>query len=424
MKLRTLLLVFLANALAACGPAPLPATDRPASVTATPFPSPTETPSPVVPTATSLPSPTPASVIDLPDGSAYTWVPVITGLQNPVDIQNAGDARLFVIEKAGRIRILRGGQLLPTPFLDITDRVGSDGSEQGLLGLAFHPRYAGNGRFYVNYTDRRGNTVIARYTAGSDPDLADPASEKVLLRVDQPFANHNGGGLAFGPDGYLYLGLGDGGSGGDPLGNAQSLDTLLGKILRLDVDAGEPYAIPTGNPYVSGGGQPEIWAYGLRNPWRFAFDPLTGDLYIGDVGQGSWEEIDFVPAGSPGGINFGWRAYEGFHKFDPFAADPPNMWMPVTEYGHGVSPGGCSVTGGVVYRGASLPEWNGVYLYGDYCSGDIWGLLHVIDGAQEQWISTRLFDTDFTVTSFGRDAAGEVYLANYADGGIYLLKRR
>lgn len=429
MRPLTFLLVCLSVAVLACGLTPVPTPEGPVPVPATLTPTPgelppsapTETVPPLAPPSTS----TPSGITDLPDASGVTWVPVVTGLWNPVDIQHAGDGRLFVIEKSGRIRIIKDGQLLPTPFLDILDRVGSDASEQGLLGLAFHPRYAENGRFYVNYTDRSGNTVIAYFQVSSDPDLADSSSEYVLLRVEQPYRNHNGGGLAFGPDGTLYIGLGDGGSGGDPLGNGQSLNTLLGKILRLDVDSGDPYTIPSDNPYVgSGEVYPEVWAYGLRNPWRFAFDPLTGDLYIGDVGQGSWEEIDFVPAGARGGINFGWRVYEGLHKFDTFAADPSDHWLPVAEYGHGVSPGGCSVTGGVVYRGASLPGWDGVYLYGDFCSGDIWGLLRLSDGAQEQWISGQIFDTGFTITTFGVDMAGEVYLANYGDGGIYRLQRR
>ena len=266
------------------------------------------------------------------------------------------------------ILIFKGGQLLPTPFLDISLKVGSRYTEQGLLGLAFHPDYARSGFFYVNYTDENGKTVIARFhVSAADPDLADPASETDILRVDQPYNNHNGGGLAFGSDGYLYIGLGDGGSEGDPLLNGQNLRTLLGKMLRIDVDHGTSYAIPAGNPFAKVGGMPEIWAYGLRNPWRFSFDRLTGDLYIADVGQDAWEEIDFVTAGLPGGMDFGWSYYEGLH---PYKGQPPanaTFTWPISEYSHAY---GCAVTGGYVYRGTALPEWQGVYFFGDYCSGN------------------------------------------------------
>jgi len=256
----------------------------PISVAPTAPPTPSVAP-PVAAEPTLVPaSPTPAPVLSLPDASTASWVPVVSGLRQPVDLQHAGDGRLFVVEKPGVIRILRAGQLDPEPFLDLRDRVGSGGSEQGLLGLTFHPRFAETGTLFVNYTDGAGDTVIARFTASGE--RADPASATVLLRIPQPFANHNGGSMAFGPDGYLYIGTGDGGSAGDPLGNGQSLNTLLGKILRLDVDGGKPYAIPAGNPFAgSGEVYPEIWAFGLRNPWRFAFDRLTGDLYVGDVGQ-------------------------------------------------------------------------------------------------------------------------------------------
>jgi glucose/arabinose dehydrogenase len=350
---------------------------------------------------------TPSSAATFPDPNAYHWQPVVSGgLQRPVDLQPDGSGRLFVIEKSGRIRILDNGQLLDQPFLDITDRVGSSGNEQGLLGLEFHPQYAENGRFFVNYTDTNGDTVIARYQVSNDPNRADPNSEVNLLGVDQPYRNHNGGVLVFGPDGYLYAGLGDGGSAGDPQGNAQNTNTLLGSILRLDVDSAETYSVPPDNPFGN-----EIWAYGLRNPWRMSFDSHTGDLYIGDVGQGDWEEIDFLPAGSPGGANFGWDHREGAHDFE--GGGPPDMIDPIAEYSH--PEGGCSVTGGHVYRG-SMTEWNGIYLYGDYCSGIIWGLIGSDNGWQEQ----LLFDMDFTITSFGQDEAGEVYLIS-DNGGIYRL---
>ena len=259
--------------------------------------------------------------------------------------------------------------------------------------------------------------MIARFQVSSDPDRADPNSELRLLGVEQPYANHNGGGLAFGPDGYLYIALGDGGSGGDPQGRAQSLNTLLGKLLRIAVDAGEPYAIPGDNPLVTGSGLMEIWAYGLRNPWRFSFDSLTGDLYIGDVGQSNWEEVDFLPAGAPGGANFGWDYREGSHNFE---GDPPAgvaFVEPVAEYAHTE---GCSITGGVVVRDPRLPELQGVYLYGDYCTGRVWGLLRGADGA---WLSQQLFEIKANISSFGEGEDGSVYLVDL-QGSVYTLGQR
>ncbi|HEY9527726.1 MAG TPA: PQQ-dependent sugar dehydrogenase [Anaerolineales bacterium] len=404
-------LLLLVLAVAACNGVDTP-TQTPASLTPT-VASATQTTSPsTTPTVTDPSSPvpsteTPGGTGTFPNANAYAWQPLdIPGLQRPVDLQADGSGRLFVIEKVGRIRIIEGDQLLETPFLDITDRVGSDGNEQGLLGFAFHPQYADNGRFFLNYTDRRGDTVVARFQVTSDPNLADPGSETQLLGVDQPFPNHNGGVLAFGPDGYLYAGLGDGGSQGDPNGNAQNTGVLLGKILRLDVDSADPYTVPTDNPFGN-----EVWAYGFRNPWRFSFDRATGDLYIGDVGQNQWEEIDYIPAGSPGGANFGWDHREGTHEYE--GGGPDGMIDPVAEYSH--PEGGCSVTGGYVYRG-SMPEWNGIYLYGDYCTGMIWGLIKG-DGS---WQNHLLFDVDFTITSFGQDENGEVYLVSDT-GGIFRL---
>ncbi|MEJ5225614.1 MAG: PQQ-dependent sugar dehydrogenase, partial [Anaerolineales bacterium] len=356
----------------------------------------------------------------LPNPAGFTWQRIADGFNKPLDLQNAGDGsgRIFVVEQPGRIRIIQGGQVLPDPFLDIRERVGDEGFEQGLLGLAFHPRYRENGFFYVNYTDNNGNTVIARFSvSATDPNRADPSSELKLLGVQQPYRNHNGGGLAFGPDGYLYIGLGDGGSGGDPLGAGQSLNTLLGKILRIDVNQGERYAIPADNPYAgSSEVYQEIWAYGLRNPWRFSFDPVTGDLYIADVGQNKYEEVNFTPAGTPGGLNFGWDFYEASQPFEGTPGDPSQYVFPVAEYAHGP---GCSVTGGVVYRGAALPEFYGVYLYGDYCSGQVWGLLRT----GEAWQNQQLFRPDVRITAFGVDESGEVYLIDQS-GGIYQLVRR
>jgi glucose/arabinose dehydrogenase len=342
----------------------------------------------------------------------------VDGLVKPVNLAHAGDGsgRLFVIEQDGLIRIIQEGALSPVPFLDIRDRVGSQGFEQGLLGLAFHPDYSKNGFFFVNYTDFQGDTVIARFrVSDQDSNLADPSTETRLLFIQQPYPNHNGGMVAFGPDGYLYLGLGDGGSAGDPLGNGQSLASLLGKILRLDVNSGELYAWPPDNPFsLTGGGLPEIWAYGLRNPWRFAFDRLTGDLYIGDVGQNQWEEIDFLPAGNPGGANFGWNYLEGSHPYAGIIPGDLNLAAPIAEYSHQF---GCSVTGGVVYRGSLLADWQGVYLFGDYCSGRLWGLVR---DSQRIWVQAVLFEGLGSISSFGEDESGEVYLVNHA-GSIWTL---
>ena len=406
--------IFVVACLSTTPPPPTPMAASPTGSTGEPstaLPPPTDTATALPPTEPSTVSPTPAGATTFPDPGAYTWETVVSGLERPVDLKYPDDdsGRLFIIEKVGRIRILQAGNLVGSPFLDISDRVGSGRSEQGLLGLAFHPHYADNGLFFVNYTDKNGNTVIARYQATADPNVADPNSEVVLLNVDQPFQNHNGGALAFGPDGYLYAGLGDGGSGGDPFGNAQNLDTLLGKILRLDVDSADPYAIPPDNPFGD-----EIWAYGLRNPWRFSFDRLTGDLYIGDVGQNSWEEIDFVPKGTPGGMNFGWNILEGTHPYNGGPQD--GLVPPVAEYGHGQ--GRCSVTGGYVYRGA-MPEWNGVYFYGDYCAGTVWGLIHSDGG----WPNQLLYETGTSISSFGQDPAGEVYLIDYSGQILRLAPR-
>ncbi|WKZ51648.1 MAG: PQQ-dependent sugar dehydrogenase [Anaerolineales bacterium] len=383
---------------------PLPATLAPAA------------PSPATAAPETEPAPTvqPGGVTDFPNPDLYQWETVADGLERPVDIQNAGDGsgRLFIVEQPGVIRTLANGRLVAEPFLDIRDRVDDSDNEQGLLGLAFHPLFKENGVFYVNYTKRGGDTVIARFHASLDQN-ADPNSEARLLTVKQPFGNHNGGGLAFGPDGYLYIALGDGGSGGDPYGNGQSLKTLLGKILRIDVDNGDPYAIPADNPFGN-----EIFHYGLRNPWRFSFDPLTHDLWIGDVGQGEWEEIDFLPAGTPGGVNFGWNRFEGMHDYTA-GAIPENYRSPLFEYSHNE---GCSVTGGYVYRGA-MREWQGVYFYGDFCSGKVWGALRTVGAAEEISTSTVLFETGAQITSFGVDETGELYIAAM-NGSILRLARR
>ncbi len=343
-----------------------------------------------------------------PDPNHYEWQLITRGLDRPLDIQSASDdsGRLFIVEKAGIIRIYQEGELLKPPFLNIVSRVNDLDREQGLLGLAFHPAYTQNGYFYVNYIDSAGDTVISRFHA--QDNTADRNSETILLKIHQPYTNHNGGALAFGPDGHLYLGLGDGGGSGDPFGNAQNTNSLLGKILRIDVDHGSPYSIPSDNPFGN-----EVWAYGLRNPWRISFDRLSGDLWIADVGEANWEEINYLPAGSAGGVNFGWSIMEGTHGYD--GTTQLSLRWPVAEYGHAQ---GCSVTGGYVYRG-SMPEWDGIYLYGDYCTGFIWGTIVSNTRAQTE----LLFRSGQIITSFGQDQAGELYLASDS-GEVYKLVKK
>lgn len=339
----------------------------------------------------------------------------VTGLDRPVDIAHAGDAsgRLFVVEQTGRIRIVKNGAPMDTPFLDITGRTSCCG-ERGLLGVAFPPNYSQKGHFYVNYTDRSGNTVVARYRVSGDPDVADTNSEEIVLTVEQPYANHNGGQLAFGPrDGYLYIGTGDGGAAGDPENRAQDPTSLLGKMLRIDVETGNPqtYTVPTDNPYVQTPGyRDEIWALGLRNPWRFSFDSETGDLYIGDVGQNRYEEIDHQSASSAGGENYGWRIMEGTGCFETQDCDPTGLVLPVVEYEH--TGGNCSVTGGVTYRGLEYPSMAGFHFYADYCSGRIWGLKR----SGSVWQSSLLYDAPFRISAFGVDEAASLWLAKYATG--------
>lgn len=408
-------LIALMLASLACGQltTPQPATPRVDPVTEVFSPTAAASAPPPATAEISTPTATPVTAASFPDANAYQWAEVVSGLTRPVDIQNAADGskRLFIVEQAGRIRVIENGQLLDAPFLDITKQVGSSGNEQGLLGLAFSPQHQQK-VFFVNYTDKNGNTVISRFSW--DNNNANPASEKQLLHVEQPFQNHNGGSLAFGPDGYLYAGLGDGGKAGDPFGNGQNLKTLLGKILRLDVsDLNSPngYTLPADNPFGS-----EILAYGLRNPWRISFDRATGDLWIGDVGQNKWEEIDYLPFGTLGGANFGWNIREGLH---PYSSNTPLHGIPladpVAEYSHDQ---GCSVTGGSVYRGTML-EWQGIYLYADFCRGTILGLIKSGQG----WQSQVLFETGFQVSTFGVDEPGEIHLADL-NGTIYKLERR
>lgn len=344
---------------------------------------------------------------------------VATDLTQPLGLVNAGDGsgRLFVLEKGGTVRILQDGELAAEPFLDISDRVTTN-SERGLLGLAFAPNYRDSGLFYVNYTDLNGDTVVAEYQVSSDPNRADAGSEQILLTIPQPEANHNGGHLAFGPDGKLYIAIGDGGGSGDrhgDIGNGQNLGTLLGKLLRIEVGSSEGYTVPADNPFVATeGAEPEIWAYGLRNPWRFSFDRETGDLYIGDVGQNAFEEIDFQSADSAGGENYGWRVMEGFHCFDPKSGcDETGLTLPVLEYDHGE---GSSVTGGYVYRGKRLPDLVGQYIYGDFSSGRIWQAQKQGDG----WTNELLLESGLNLASFGEDEAGELYAVDIG-GGVYRL---
>lgn len=343
---------------------------------------------------------------------------VVGGLKSPVDVADPGDGsgRLFVAEQAGRIRIVDDGTLVDRPFLDITDRIAS-GGERGLLGLAFHPGFPTDPRFFVNYTDRDGNTVIASYRVSeSDPDVADPASEAVLLHVAQPFPNHNGGGTVFGPDGMLYLALGDGGSAGDPQVNGQRVDTLLAKILRIDVDHPDPgkaYGIPTDNPYVGvDGARPEIWLTGLRNPWRFRFDPVTGDLWIGDVGQARWEEIDVARAGQRG-LDFGWNIMEGFHCYKPSdGCDQSGLVLPVAEYGHDL---GCAVIGGVVFRGAAQGSLTGGYVFGDACSDNLWLMDPAGDGRREPVIAATI---GRSLSSISAADDGTVYATSFSSNEL------
>jgi glucose/arabinose dehydrogenase len=350
----------------------------------------------------------------------YQLLPVVDGLNRPLFLTHAwdGSGRLFIVEQSGAIRVIENDTLLAEPFLDLSDRISpealtADYTERGLLGLAFHPNYVENDTFFVNYTAVDGSTVLASYrVSDDDPNRADPASGTQIFTLAQPYANHNGGHLAFGPDGYLYMGLGDGGSGGDPQGNAQNLETLLGTIIRLDVDSLTGYTIPPDNPFVNhAAARPEIWAWGLRNPWRFSFDRQTGDLVIADVGQNVWEEVNFQPASSSGGENYGWNAYEGSHVYS--GQNPASeVVMPVIEYSHEA---GCSVTGGYVYRGAALPDLQGLYVFGDWCSGTIWAAM---PSGQTAWPYVVSYNSGYQINSFGEDEDGDLYLLD--NGGSVL----
>ncbi len=339
-----------------------------------------------------------------------------SGYSNPVDIENCGDNRLFIVERSGKIWICdANGNKSATPFLDISAKVYTADDEQGLLGLAFHPQYKSNGYFYVNYINKQQNTVIARYKVSfADSNKAKPSTQFNLLFINQPFSNHNGGCLKFGPDGYLYIGMGDGGSGGDPYNNAQNTKKLLGKMLRIDVDNGTPYAIPATNPFVNVVGyKAEIWALGLRNPWRFSFDHSTGDLWIGDVGQNLYEEVDYQPANDTGGENYGWRCYEANHVYNNSGCGASSIYtFPIVEIPHNPD---CAIIGGFVYRGTLYPNMTAKYFYTDNCSGII-RMIYYSGGWQNINLGTFL---QYSYSSFGEDKNQELYLASLSDGKIY-----
>ena len=340
-------------------------------------------------------------------------------LNQPLFVTHAGDGsgRIFAVEKGGTIRTIPGGDL----FFDMTEKVLSEGSEQGLLGLAFHPRFRENGYFYVNYTDQEGNNTVARYTATGNRREGDIATEQIVLSQEDPAANHNGGMLAFGPDGYLYIAFGDGGGAGDTYGNGQNNNTFLAKILRIDVNTGgdRPYSVPQDNPFVDQEGtRPEIWATGLRNPWRFSFDRESGDLYIADVGQNAWEYVYFQAADDRGGHNYGWPITEGNHCYEAEECNREGLTPPVAEYSHNV---GQSITGGYVYQGERSPALRGAYLFGDYVSGILFTLHR---NAADRWVTTEAISTGRSISSFGEDEAGELYLTDLQEGTVYRISGR
>ncbi len=434
-KIAPLLLLFWVAGCGVLGGQSTPTPMRTPAIVTVP---PTFTPTPVAesiatpmvtsavspaPTATATmpaPTPTPTPIQQqgmFPPAVALTPYARLEGQITYLAHAGDGSGRTFLVEKNGRIWVIEQGDIRPQPFLDIRDIVDSGPSERGLLSVAFDPNFAQNGEFYVNFTSKEGDgdTVVARYSA---PDLqtADPANGKEILRIDQPAANHNGGQLQFGPDGYLYIGMGDGGSAGDPWDNAENLQSLLGKLLRIKVSSEATYAIPADNPFVGRqDARLEIWAYGLRNPWRFSFDRATGDLYIADVGQNKWEEVDFQPADSQGGEHYGWDTMEGNHCFEPpEGCDTSGKVPPVWEYPH---PEGCSITGGYVYRGEAYPQLLGNYFYADFCTGVIYALRRNDQGV---WESQPVLETGLNIASFGEDEAGELYVLDLG-GSVYRL---
>lgn len=415
-------LLLLAAGCTAAAPTSAPTKDAApaASMTSTESAAPDQ-PAVVLPTVT--PKPTDAPFAFDPMQVKLSFAPLVDGLQRPLYLTHAGDGsgRLFILEKPGRIRIFDADQLQERPFLDITDRVGSSSNEQGLLGLAFAPDYETSGLFWVNYTDRSGDTTIARYRVSADPNIADPDSEFMVMKIEQPAPNHNGGMLTFGPDGYLWIGTGDGGAANDRFQNGQNPVSLLGKMLRIDVtnDLSQPYTIPPDNPWVATDWNgvdvlDEIWAVGLRNPWRFNFDRRTGDLWIADVGQNQWEEVNRTEASETGGLNYGWPIMEATHCFGGDNCNDAGLETPILEYDHD---GRCSITGGYVYRGQAYPAISGVYFYADYCSGEVWAAVPDKKGV---WRSDVLLQTNRLITSFGEDESGELYIVD-DDGGVAQL---
>jgi glucose/arabinose dehydrogenase len=350
----------------------------------------------------------------------------VSGLSSPLgfEVPDDGTNRIFIVEHGGTIQVTQAGVVLPVPFLDISSQIES-GGEKGLLGMACHPDFGASGHFYVDYTQRLSTgqlqTVISEFAvSATDPNQADPTSERQLLVVDQPYDNHNGGQLAFGPDGFLYIAFGDGGGGGDPFGNARNMNVLLGKILRIGVDppfaSGKSYAIPSDNPFASGGGLPEIWAFGFRNPWRFSFDRSNGRLIAGDVGQANWEEVDLITRGG----DYGWSVMEGNHCYPPSVTtcDTAGLTLPIAEYGHDGS-GGSAIIGGFVYHGSAIAGLEGTYVFGDLSSGRVWGLKQ---DAMMNWRMTQILTHNLTVSSFVQDAAGELYLLDYGNGAVLRLR--
>ena len=420
---RSIALAIVAAIAVACGtsgPTPTPVATSSAAAPGSVAPSVGATPGSSV-TGSAAPSASAVARFD-PAGLTVSLETVADGLQAPLAVTSAGDGsgRIFVVQQGGQVRIVRDGALVAKPFLDIAARITS-GGERGLLGLAFHPNFPTDPRLFVDYTDAKGDTQVSSFTVDpATPDAADPKSEVKILHVAQPYANHNGGAVAFGPDGFLYVSLGDGGSGGDPQDNGQSLKTMLGKILRIDIDhqaAGKPYAIPPDNPFAAtADALPEIFLYGLRNPWRMSFDRTTGDLWIGDVGQNAWEEVDVARAGTSG-QNYGWNTMEANHCFQPSSdCIRKGLTLPVVEYSHDA---GCTVIGGNVYRGTAQAALSGGYVFGDYCSGTLWAIDPSGDDLREP---TAVLESSISLSSFGEDEAGELYATDLSGGTLLLLK--
>ncbi len=363
-----------------------------------------------------------ATAVAIQPVTQITLVPVSDGLIRPVALAHAYDERLFIAEQAGRIRIIENGELLSEPFLDIQYKVGNDPNniwdEQGLLGLAFHPQFQENGLFFVNYTNENdGSTILAHYQVdAADPNKANLLSESIMINLGQPYQDHNAGHLQFDRDGFLYMAAGDGGEWGDPHGNGQNPHTLLGSILRLHVDANDTYAVPSTNPFVGDNEKRgEVWAYGLRNPWRFSFDRLTGDVYIADVGQADWEELNFLPASEPGGANFGWDVVEGPICYDAETCDRSQFVEPIVTYDHSM---GCAIVGGFVYRGQQFPELAGNYFFADFCQNIIWSLVN----NNGEWLQNEVYQGDFRVSSFGEGVNGELYVLDHQGGTVYQIR--